>query len=60
MVRSLVGAMLDAARGKRTIAELEESLVKKDRAFSNSLAPAKGLILEHVDYGFELFKKDKE
>lgn len=61
MVRSLVGAMLDAARGKRTIQELEDSLHKCDRNLSSPLAPAHGLFFEKAYYpeslAIQLFKK---
>jgi len=50
MVRALVGAMLDVARGKRTINEIELSLLKRDRKYISPLAPAKGLILENICY----------
>ncbi len=54
MVRSLTGAMLDAARGKRTIDDLRDSLKHKDRSLNSPLAPAKGLILEEIFYGDNL------
>lgn len=57
MVRSLVGAMLDAARGKRSIDDLKSALDSKDRQFSSPLAAANGLVLEKVEYNFELFDK---
>lgn len=50
MVRALTGAMLDIARGKRTIDEVTSALSKKDRSLSSPHAPAKGLVLERVNY----------
>lgn len=50
MVRAVTGAMLDIARGKRTIEEVAAALAKKDRALSSPHAPAKGLVLEKVSY----------
>ncbi len=50
MVRSLVGAMVDVAQGKRTIAELQAALEQKDRALNSPLAPARGLVLAQVRY----------
>jgi tRNA pseudouridine38-40 synthase len=50
MVRSLVGAMLDAARGKRSIDELKNALSRCDRSLASQLAPPQGLILEWVYY----------
>lgn len=50
MVRSIVGAMIDVGRGKRTKHELKEALLKQDRALASPFAPAKGLILNKVYY----------
>jgi len=50
MVRSILGAMIDVARGKRTLPEIEQSLTKKDRSLNSPLISAKGLILEKISY----------
>ncbi|TAL68247.1 MAG: tRNA pseudouridine(38-40) synthase TruA [Bacteroidetes bacterium] len=50
MVRSVVGAMIDIARGKRTIKEVRQALKDCDRSKSSPLAPAKGLVLENISY----------
>jgi tRNA pseudouridine38-40 synthase len=50
MVRSLVGAMLDAASQKRTLPDLAVALAAEDRALSSPLAPSQGLILWRVGY----------
>jgi tRNA pseudouridine38-40 synthase len=50
MVRAIVGAMLDTARGKRTVDNLRKSLDLKERKLASPLAPAKGLILNDVTY----------
>ncbi len=50
MVRSLVGAMIDVARGKRSIAELQQALQQRDRALNSPLAPARGLVLARIAY----------
>lgn len=50
MVRSLTGAMLDIARGKRTSNEVAEALFKADRKFISPLAPPNGLVLEKIYY----------
>lgn len=50
MVRGIVGAMIEIARGKMKIDEVEEALAKKDRNFTCPMAPAKGLILTNVFY----------
>ncbi len=54
MVRSLVGAMMDTARGKRTTDELRSSLAAQNRALSSPLAPACGLVFEQAYYPPEL------
>lgn len=50
MVRSLVGAMIDAARGKRSLQEITLALASLDRSLNSPLAPANGLIFEKADY----------
>ncbi|MFC2131134.1 tRNA pseudouridine(38-40) synthase TruA [Bacteroidota bacterium] len=50
MVRSLVGAMIDAARGKRSIEELASAFDESDRNKISPLAPPQGLILEKIYY----------
>jgi len=60
MVRALVGAMIDSARGKRSINDLKLSLSKKDRNLSSSLASPQGLVLNRVEYKFELFPSDRK
>jgi tRNA pseudouridine38-40 synthase len=50
MVRSVVGAMIDIARGKRTIKEVKQALKDCDRSKSSPLAQAKGLVLEKIIY----------
>lgn len=49
-VRALVGAMIDHARGKRTIVELKEALQSKDRTQNSPFAPPQGLILYKIYY----------
>jgi len=50
MVRGIVGAMIEIARGKIEITDIEKALEKKDRSFNCPMAPAKGLILTKVLY----------
>lgn len=50
MVRSLTGAMLDIARGKRTMGEVRESLGRADRSLISPMAPPQGLVLEKIYY----------
>lgn len=50
MVRSIVGTMLDIARGYSNIDEVKELLLSKDRSKSSALAPAHGLFFEKAYY----------
>jgi tRNA pseudouridine38-40 synthase len=50
MVRSLVGAMLDVARGKRSLDDLRKALLAKDRSQNSPLAPPQGLVFEQAYY----------
>lgn len=50
MVRSLVGTMFDVARGKRTIEDVQNALIAKDRNLNSTLAPAQGLFFEEASY----------
>ncbi len=50
MVRTLVGTMMDVARGKLTEEQFQEIFHSRDRTTASAAAPAKGLILEAVEY----------
>lgn len=50
MVRTLVGTMIDAARGKITVEQFREIFQSGDRLAAGQTAPAKGLVLEEVIY----------
>jgi tRNA pseudouridine38-40 synthase len=50
MVRSLVGTMLDIARGRRDAADIASALSSRDRSLQSPLADARGLILEKIFY----------
>ncbi len=50
MVRSLVGTMIDTGRGKISFNEFKDIFDKRDRRFATRSAPAKGLVLENVEY----------
>ena len=54
MVRALVGAMYDCARGKRTIDDLRTSLQLREREYTSPQAPAHGLILDKIYYPPEI------
>jgi len=50
MVRSLVGTLVDAGRGRRTAADVAAALRSKDRAKAGPVAPPHGLCLYSVTY----------
>lgn len=50
MVRSLVGTMIDVARGKLSFNNFKDIFTKRNRKFATRTAPAKGLFLESVEY----------
>lgn len=50
MVRNLTGTLIEVAKGKRSIEEIEAILASRDRRRSGRAAPAKGLFLMRVDY----------
>ncbi len=53
MVRTLVGTMMDCARGKISIREFETIFHSRDRTTAGPAAPARGLILEAVEYDLD-------
>jgi len=50
MVRSLVGSMIDVARGKRNIEDLTQALEAKKRSLNSPLAPPEGLYFVGAKY----------
>ncbi|MCX7736610.1 MAG: tRNA pseudouridine(38-40) synthase TruA [Candidatus Kapabacteria bacterium] len=50
MVRGIVGAMIEIARGKIDFVGVRSALEKKDRNYTSPMAPANGLILTNVYY----------
>ncbi len=50
MVRGIVGMLVDAGRGKRTLPELRQIMEAKDRRCGGITAPAHGLFLKEVRY----------
>ena len=50
MVRSIVGTMVDVARGRFTMQEFKEIFAACDRTRAGVAAPARGLVLEQVIY----------
>jgi len=54
MVRSLVGASIDFARGKRTFDDITKALAAKNRSLASPFAAPTGLYLEEVSYAEEI------
>lgn len=50
MVRIIVGTLVDVARGKIEIGQIERALESKDRTMAGHTAPAQGLFLDKVFY----------
>lgn len=50
MVRTIVGTMMDTARGRFSEAQFREIFESRDRTAAGPAAPAKGLFLEEVTY----------
>lgn len=55
MVRSIVGALMDIARGRRSAPEVLDALAACDRARASQIAPAHGLNLWRVRYASAIF-----
>lgn len=50
MVRTIVGTMIDVARGKLAPEQFREIFESRNRLAAGPAAPAKGLVLEEVIY----------
>lgn len=50
MVRSIVGTLLDAGRGKIGVAEMRDIIEAKDRGRAGFSAPGHALFLENIEY----------
>jgi tRNA pseudouridine38-40 synthase len=57
MVRTVVGTMVEMARGKISFKELRNIIDKKDRRLAGPAAPAHGLYLIKIDYPRDIFVK---
>lgn len=52
MVRNVAGTLLQVGRGQRSAGELPSLLEARDRSAAGPTAPARGLVLVRVEYGF--------
>lgn len=59
MVRTIAGTMLYFAQGSLTEEDVKNSFEKCDRNSVGKTMPARGLTLESVDYGINLFESGK-
>ncbi|MEK6201472.1 MAG: tRNA pseudouridine(38-40) synthase TruA [Desulfobulbaceae bacterium] len=50
MVRNLVGTLLEAGKGRRSVLEFEQTLLSRKRSAAGPTAPAHGLVLEKIFY----------
>lgn len=60
MVRAIVGTLVDVGRGRLSIDEFRSIVLSEERRLASMSAPACGLCLEEVKYGFEVWEKDTE
>lgn len=50
MVRGIVGTLVEFGKGKRLLADLQETMSAKDRRYGGMTAPPQGLFLKEVRY----------
>lgn len=50
MVRIMIGIIVEVGKGEREISEIKQTLKTGEGNFSSSMAPAKGLFLNRVEY----------
>lgn len=59
MVRSIVGTLLEAGRGKMDVNGMRHVIEAKDRCVAGASVPAKALFLEEVEYNKDIFLNDE-
>ena len=57
MVRTIAGELVAVGAGRLTLSDLKYALETGDRSKVGKTMPAKGLTLESVDYGFQIFSE---
>lgn len=57
MVRTIAGTLLYYSLGRITLDDVSRSIDTGDRSLVGKTMPARGLVLDSVDYGIELFKQ---
>jgi tRNA pseudouridine38-40 synthase len=55
MVRAVVGTLLEVGRGRRAEGSLNDLLARRDRRAAGPAAPARGLVLDRVEYAGPVF-----
>lgn len=59
MVRSIVGTLLEAGRGKITMDKFRAIIEAKDRGRAGTSVPGHALFLEDIEYNNDIFKNDE-
>lgn len=60
MVRSIVGTLLEAGRGKIGVGEIRQIIEAKDRGKAGTSVPGQALFLEGVEYNENIFIKNED
>jgi tRNA pseudouridine38-40 synthase len=60
MVRSIVGTLLEAGRGKITADDFRRIIEAKDRCRAGTSVPGHALFLEEIEYNNNIFKNDED
>ena len=50
MVRIMVGTILEAGKGKKSLEDIRQAITSGGVSFASSMAPARGLFLTRVEY----------
>ena len=59
MVRAIVGTLIDVGRGRISVGEFEKIMKSEKRSLASMSAPASGLCLEGVEYGFDAWSQSR-